>query len=221
MENKRKDKMYFFFEEYFIRIFISVFITFLLFLKSLTYTDYVYEYDFLNKIDSFIVNELSMAFIDRDSTLITIAAVFIGIYFTVFTLLATLSGKTSFLILTRRHFKSLIVYTRNAFIAAFAYLVISLISPLLINLSWIYSITCLILLVYMLMSALRFGFLIYLILRSDMDNLIDKSERKNVEEKRLEVLFSELERYLEKQFSEEGKVKAEEISQLLKKRREK
>jgi|SRR5690625_445009 len=216
---EKQDKVFLFLEERFIKILMLCFSTLVLLFKVLASISYTNKSPFIIRVDNFLVNDLTNAFIDRDSTLITLAAVFIGIYFTVYTLLATLSGKSSFSLLTKHHLNSLIKYIKNAFIASFAYLLVSLLSPLLISYGWLYSAMCLVLLMYMLLSALRFGLLIYLILKNDVDRFLEQSKEDKLREKRLQRLLHELESYLEEQSHKKAEKKADEMSDFLEKRK--
>ena len=60
-------------------------------------------------------------------SLLSIAAIFIGIYVTVFTLLGSIKVDSVFAYLNENTFKKLVVYIRNAFIASCAYLVLIMI----------------------------------------------------------------------------------------------
>jgi hypothetical protein len=214
---KIKDKFYYFLEKRFISYTITALIFITLLLKLLTF----FKIKYLLTIDLFISKKLSEALIQRDSTLITIAAVFIGIYFTTFTLMATISAKSAFSILEKKHFSDLLIYIRNAFLASFSYLFFSLIIPLISKQGWLYSIICLILLTYMLLSALRFGLLIYIILRRDIDNYLNKVKDEKLEERRYKRIMNELEKFLEEKANDKAIDKAKDISRLLEERKKK
>lgn len=173
---------------------------------------------FVNKANDFITITMTSSLMDRDSTLITLAAVFIGVYFTAFTLLATLSSKSAIGLLDKNKFNDLLIYCKNAFIASFSYLLISLLSPVLVKLEWFYSSTCSLLLIYMLLSAFRFGWLIYLILKRDVDNFLKKIKEDELESIRVNRILFELEKFLNEEKENKSFDKANEISELLRKR---
>ncbi|MED0687939.1 hypothetical protein [Anoxybacillus ayderensis] len=220
-KTKWKDKLFYFLEKKFIVCIITTLISITLLLKILTLFEIESLSGYILKIDTFISEKLSNAFINRDSTLITIAAVFIGIYFTIFTLMATISTKSAFSIFEKKHFNDLLTYIRNAFLASFSYLFISLVLPLISRLGWLYSIICLILLTYMLLSALRFGLLIYLILRRDINSYLNKVENDKLEERRYKRIMYELEKFLEEKANEKSVDKAKDISKFLEERKKK
>ncbi|WP_082235011.1 hypothetical protein [Halobacillus massiliensis] len=217
---KVPDSVFLFFEKKFITIFMGVFIFLIAVLKIGLYFPKVNSLGFIIGLDHFIQNDVTNAFISRDSTLITLAAVFIGIYFTAYTLLATLSSKSTFSVLNKNHLSSLINYIKNAFLASFSYLILSLLSPLLHDYNWFYAVISLLLLVYMLLSALRFGLLIYLILKRDVDNFLDRIEKENKEEIKNQRILNDLEKFLQENKEKQGKKSADEISELIKKRKE-
>lgn len=179
------------------------------------------SFHWIYKVNSFLSTELAKLLINRDSTLMTIASVFIGIYFTVFTMLATLSRKSTFSLLQENQFKKLLKYIRNAFIAAFTYLILSLFSPLVNQQGWIYSFICISLLTYILLSALRFGLLIYLFLRRDIDHYLKSAKEEELESKRINRLLNDMEKFLEKEKVKEKQNKAMEVSKILEDRRKK
>lgn len=198
---------------------MTTFLLLILSLKIATFTPLEEEWLMISKIDQFIRNDLTKAFLDRDSTLITLAAVFIGIYFTAFTLLATISVKSAFSILKKEQFESLLIYTRNAFLVSFSYIFASLLTPLISNNAWIYTSICFLLLTYMLLSALRFGLLIYLILDRDINAYFNKVTADELEEKRKNRILNDLENFLNEQSIRKGKNKADEISKMLERRK--
>ena len=146
-----------------------------------------------------LTNELK----DRDSTLISLASIFIGVYFTAFTLLTTISYKSTISHLNKAKFSNLINYIRNAFIAAFSYIIFSLVFPLFDVISWSFSLVVVPLLIYIFLSALRFGWLIYLILIRDLQDFFDRKDEVESKNLRTENILTSLEIYLKKIENEE------------------
>ncbi|MGD6964449.1 hypothetical protein ACQCVB_19790 [Fictibacillus phosphorivorans] len=151
-------------------------------------------YDFYN----YLTGPLKLSLTKKDGTLITIATVFIGIYFTVFTLLSSIKIDSTFAILTEKNFDKLLKFIRNAFIGSFVYLFYSLISSS-IESTWISSYITIILLLFMLLSALRFGIIIYFIFNRDVKTYY--KQLKVEKEKRLEIdnLYKRLDSFLNDQ----------------------
>lgn len=150
----------------------------------------------LIELDNFIVGPLKSALINKDGTLITIAAVFIGIYFTVFSLLSSIKIESTFAILTVKNFDKLLQFIKNAFIGSFAYLFFSIISPTITS-DWTIAVVTIVLLLYMLLSALRFGIIIYFIFKNDVRKFHENLELERMQKQKQEILFHRLEKFLD------------------------
>jgi hypothetical protein len=181
-------------------VLLFLFVSILKIISLLGYSDNIL---LINELNLFLINDLSEALIESDGTLITLAAIFIGIYFTAFTLLATLSVKSALSRLEREQFTKLLRYIRNAFLA------------------WSFSVISLLLLTYMLLSALRFGLLIYIILNRDIGFYLNNVQKVEQEQARLDRILHDLEKYLEIEKTKQSQNQAEEISKLLEQRRKK
>lgn len=219
LENKKLDPLFLFFEKKFIIWVVSVLFSGAIILKTLTRFNLGIFNEYINRIDWVTSNILPALFIDRDSTLITLSAIFIGIYFTTFTLMSTISTKSSFSILKKQQFTDLINYIRNAFIASFLYLVVSLILPIFSKTGWFFSIVSLTLLVYMLLSAFRFGALVYMILKRDINRYIQDIELEKALRVEQDNILKELEKFLEKEKHKEKTSQAEKMSVMLQERK--
>lgn len=169
-------------------------------------------------LDSFIVGPLKSTLQGKDGTLITIAAVFIGIYFTVFSLLSSIRIESTFAILTVKNFDKLLRFIKNAFIGSFIYLFFSLISPTLQG-EWMLAVITIILLLYMLLSALRFGIIIYYIFKNDVRKFHKNLEVEKKEKQRQEILLHRLEKFLDKQEEEINRKETEELQKKLNNRK--
>lgn len=221
MDKKMKliDKIYLFLENRFILIIMALLFLFVSTLKIISLLGYSEYVLFIHYLNLFLINDFSEVLIESDSTLITLAAIFIGIYFTAFTLLATLSVKSALSRLEREQFTKLLSYIRNAFLASFAYVVFSLVANFIFGYGWSYSVISLLLLTYMLLSALRFGLLIYIILNRDIGFYLDNVKKVEQEQARLDRILHDLENYLENEKIKHSQSQAEEISKLLEQRR--
>jgi len=210
-----KDKVYNFLEKYLITSVISIIVTLLLINK------YLLQYNKgIPEIDYFVVGPLKDVLLSKDGTLITIAAVFIGMYFTVFSLLGSIKIDSTFSILTKENFYKLLKYIKNAFIGSFLYLFFSLFIPVIKSQDWLLSVLIIILLLYMLLSALRFGIIIYLIFKKDISKFHDNLNNEKQKQLRFNNLLQELEVFLEKHKSDEQKNKAQKTRELLEKRKQ-
>ncbi|WNN74341.1 hypothetical protein ACM1TL_07315 [Lysinibacillus capsici] len=219
LENKKFDPFFLFFEKKFIFWVIVVLFLGAIVLKILTLFPLGKFDNYTNQIDLIISSKLPEWFISRDSTLITLSAIFIGIYFTTFTLMATISSKSSFNLLNKQQFKDLIIYIRNAFGASFLYLVVSLVLPIFSKTEWFFSVISLLLLVYMLLSAFRFGALIYMILEKDINQYLQDIESEKAIKVEQDNIFKELKLFLEKEKEKEKSEQADKISVMLQERK--
>ncbi|MCT6924505.1 hypothetical protein [Metasolibacillus sp.] len=219
LENKKFDSIFLFFEKKFICWVITVLCIVVIVLKTLTLFSLGKLDNYTDAIDIIISSKLPEWFINRDSTLITLSAIFIGIYFTTFTLMATISSKSSFSLLKTQQFKDLIIYIRNAFGASFLYLVVSLVLPVFSKTEWFFSVVSLLLLVYMLLSAFRFGALIYMILEKDVNRYLQDLESEKVMKVEQDNIYKELKMFLDREKQKEKVEQAEKMSAMLQERK--
>ncbi|MER2126336.1 hypothetical protein [Solibacillus sp.] len=217
ISNSKYDSLFEFLEKRFIMVITSIAFLFILILNFTV--DLNLNINWINKLNYFVQGELTNELKSRDGTLISISSIFIGVYFTTFTLMTTISYKSTFSELNKIQFSNLINYIRNAFLASFGYILFSLISPLLNNEEWLFSLIVVPLLSYILLSALRFGWLIYLILIRDLQAFIDGKTVNESKEQRLENLIFSLEQYLKKIEHEENLKSQRETDELIKNRK--
>lgn len=211
----KKDKVYHFIEEYGITLILGLLLLTLILNKLLIVNNSkfgvpIFELYFTTTFKDTLQN--------KDSTLITIAAVFIGIYFTVFTLLSSIKVDSTFAILTKKNFVKLLKYIRNAFIGSFLYLLLSLFSPSETS-DWAFSILALALMLYMLLSALRFGTIIYLIFSKDVKKYYDTIESEKANQRKRDNLFARLEIFLKAEEDKREIDRAKALSETLKKKK--
>jgi hypothetical protein len=167
--------------------------------------------------DKFIAGPLKTALMSKDGTLITIAAVFIGIYFTVFSLLSSIKIESTFAILTEKNFDKLLQFIKNAFVGSFVYLFFSLISPTIKN-DWMVAVLTITLLLYMLLSALRFGIIIYFIFKNDVKKFYKNLDLEKKQKREQEILFHKLEKFLNDYELQKTKNDALDLKNILDKR---
>lgn len=138
--------------------------------------------------ESFIYNLLSL----KEGTLTTISAIFIGIYFTVYTILGTVKLESSFAVIDKESFDKVRHYLKMAFVGSFSFLFIVLFLPMFnlnIVIPIIYQIIFLSL-IYMLLTAFRLNFILFYIFEHDFSTLHSKLQ-EDEEEKRenKEIIF--------------------------------
>lgn len=190
-DDSLKDKILYFFESYFISLVLIIFVLFTLLNSFL---------DISSTYQDFIKTTIGGALYNLKGSLLSIAAIFIGIYVTVFTLLGSIKVDSIFAYLNEYTFKKLITYIRNAFIASFAYLVLIMLLEVIytefseINF-WLIVLNASIV-IYMFLTAFRFGIILYISFSKDL-NVLQNNIRMHREEKRkLEELRYRLESFL-------------------------
>jgi hypothetical protein len=171
----------------------------------------------LNNFDAFLMNELGSQLSAKEGVLITVAAVFIGIYFTVFSLLGSIKIESTFVILTEENFRRLLIYIRNAFLGSLVYLFYSLFANLVTNI-WLYTVISLILLLYMVLSALRFGLIIYSIFTKDLNKFHKHTRDIANEKKKIDNLNKRLEAFLLREEQEQDTRISVELVEKMKQR---
>jgi hypothetical protein len=184
-----------FFEEKLIAIITTIILLFIISIFLISKNELLASNQIISNLNIFITETLTEELKKRDGTLISLASIFIGIYFTTFTFMGTISYKSTLSLLNKEQFKNLLIYIRNAFLASFSYIIFSLISPLISESNWVFSLISVPLLSYILLSALRFGWLIYLILARDMHQFIENKKDYEYEKAKLEYIISSLEKY--------------------------
>lgn len=143
-------------------------------------------------------------FIDKkESTFINIAAIFIGVYFALFSLFTTVKRDSTIASLSEDNFRMLLGYIRNALIGSFIYIFLTLFfSPDNSGLIWDnFNIVLFVSLIYMLASALRFGGYIMIVVYKDLSNVypsIEEEEKAALKQKeimiKLETFLNEYEK---------------------------
>lgn len=132
---------------------------------------------------------------DKGGILITVSAVFIGIYFTIFSLLGNIREDSSINLLSENHFKKLLNYIFLAFLSSFGYLLLSLFIQRDNEVLFI-RITLLILLTYMFYSAFRFGIIMFYSYRKDFQNYKLRIKKQKQEELELRNSIKKIEKFI-------------------------
>lgn len=170
--------------------------------------------DCLTFLDNILTIHLNSILVENNGALISIAAVFIGIYFTIFTILSGFKTESTFAVLDVKRFKALVRYVKNAFIGSFVYLFFSLVFNLKDDV-WLINLLSLLLLCYMLLSAVRFAIIIYYILQRDIEKYHEHLEEQKKEREKYENILNKLNVFLEEDKKNKKKDKDEKLKEIL------
>lgn len=170
--------------------------------------------------EDFLQTSLRTTLFKLKNSLLSIAAIFIGIYVTVFTLLGSIKVDSIFAHLNEYTFKKLVKFIRNAFIASFLYLILILFFEVYYSdysaIPTVLIIVGVIIILYMFATAFRFGIILYFAFSKDLDNLKENIERKEAENKKIQELRFKMENFLNDYEEKQSKKKADQMSGLLK-----
>lgn len=213
-----KNKSILFLENYLILI---ICITSLVITLGLQITTEVVTIRWFERIGAVVAKSLTR----NESTFLTIAAIFIGIYFTVYTLLGSIKVESTFASIRRENFIKLVKFIKYSFIGSFVYLfytIFNSISGMLFNkvLPYILIISGTLLL-YMLLSALRLGILVYLVYENDLKKIHELIEKDKKEKQNTQLILFRLEKYLKHFETEEERKQAEYMFNEIARKKEK
>lgn len=193
---------------------------FLVLLIFISYTLLTFLLDFNNNYQDFIETTVNKALHDLKSSLLSIAAIFIGIYVTVFTLLGSIRVDSIFAFLNEYTFKKLIKFIRNAFIASFSYLILIMVLEIVyskyyyIEYPWIILNASIV--IYMFLTALRFGIILYVSFSKDLQNLQKNIKDHRQEKKEVEQLQHRLNNFLDEYEARERQKENDRMSEIIK-----
>ncbi|PAF35579.1 hypothetical protein CHH58_16115 [Terribacillus saccharophilus] len=190
----------------------------LVILFSATWTvSLFWDTSFIGKFHEYTNETWMPEILSKDSAIVTIATVFIGIYFTIYTLLGSTQSDSAVAVLTEKNFGTLLKILGNAFVSSFLYVFLSLFSSTLYkHFEDITSFVVINLLIFLLSSALQFGIVIYYIFKADLKNVKNRITEQEKKDKEMDKLRVELQIFLRKQKEKEAKERAEKMSQKLK-----
>lgn len=208
--NSKKDKLFYFCETWIIFIIITFFIL-------ITMLNYLIDYN--SSYQDFIEITLGKSLNNLKASLLSIAAIFIGIYVTVFTLLGSIKVDSVFAYLNENTFKKLINYIRNAFIASFSYLVLIMILEVSFDsydeiYFWLIVLNASIV-IYMFLTAFRFGLILYISFSKDLNNLQKNIKIYKEEQRKTEELRYKMGRFLEEFEKEQSNKQNEKMSKVI------
>jgi uncharacterized membrane protein YozB (DUF420 family) len=213
---EKLDKIYLFYEKHFNNL-----VVFLIVIGSnLFYWLKQFNIGNGDKVTRYIAESI---LVPREGILVTVAAVFIGIYFTVFSILGTIKVDSTLAILPKSKFFKLVTFIRNAFLFAFSYLIFTIFYPWLSekltgypkHLLYLFLI---ILFFYMFLSALKVGLALFVVFRSDLSNLHEKIEIEKKEKEKHNSIFQRLEKFLNEQDQKQSLKKAIDMNEISKRK---
>ncbi|MBE8867115.1 MULTISPECIES: hypothetical protein [Enterococcus] len=172
----------------------------------------------LNIFSDFIVNNIGKYLALQDGSLVTVATVFIGIYFTIYTMLTTIQSDSILASLKEKHFKKILKILTIGFVSSFSYTLYSVFFEVSYNNnSVITTYFILFLAICFFISAFQFGVLLTLILKKDIYGAIKTiQERKKAEEEQKER-YAKLDSFLDREQEKVDRIRAEEVSKKIKK----
>lgn len=167
---------------------------------------------FLEDSANWFIEDFYKRISEKESIIITVSAVFIGIYFTIFSLLGNIRDDSTVNILSEHHFKKLLNYIFYAFISSFSYLLLSLITnPAETNL--VGKLIFLALLTYMFYSAFRFGVIMFYSYRLDFKNYKQKLVQQKLEDQKLKNAIYKIDKYIDELNNERQLEKNKELKE--------
>ncbi|MGX5612967.1 hypothetical protein [Bacillus toyonensis] len=153
-----------------------------------------------SRLENFIVTDLQSFFTAKEGSLGTITAVFIGIYFTVFSILGSIKIDSTFASLSHNNLIRLVNFIRNSLIGSFILLFFLLSVGTFFNSPiWILNVIGFLLLLYVFLSAIRFGLVIYFIIKKDVQNTDINLKKEEAEHAKKQRLMYSLEIFLNEQ----------------------
>lgn len=175
--------------------------------------DYL-NYNEFDVIHAVIVIDFLFA---KESILITIAAVLIGIYFGIFTHLLTANINSALFSLNKKTLQELISFLKRALLAAFVYLFWALFHPYIYFEShlihFIIELTLGVSVLYMFLTALQVGIAFIYIFTKDIDSLYDKLQNEHKKHEELNSILYKINERIQKEGLKESLDKAKKINQ--------
>lgn len=204
-------------------VFISIIEDWLLKIILFIYFIYIFLIVFgnlkkLNIFSDFIVNNVGKYLALQDGSLVTVATVFIGIYFTIYTMLTTIQSDSILASLKEEHFTKILKILTTGFVSSFSYTLYSVFFKISYNNNRVITTYFILFLVIcFFISAFQFGVLLTLILKKDIYGAIKTiQERKKAEEEQ-KNRYAKLDSFLDREQEKADRIRAEEVSKKIKK----
>lgn len=187
-------------KEFYLTYCIRIILIFTTITACLSYMlDYLQIFNF-DKVNILIIDNL---LINREGILISVASIFIGIYFGIFTILLSIKSNSKIVTMGIKTFKELIQYIKHAFIGSFIYIIYAIIYPLISILGkegvikFSYELLLGLLVVYMLLSAMRVGIAFILIFKSDLETFFSSYEIDQIQTEEYKGIIYKLKSFLD------------------------
>ncbi|PRO42061.1 hypothetical protein [Bacillus sp. LLTC93] len=150
---------------------------------------------------------------EKEGAFLTIAGIFIGIYFAIFSFFIGIKPDSVMADLDDEDILTLVRYLRQSFVGSFAYIFLTLLNfPFLTGVSKIcYYFILIVSLLYMLLSALKVGIYMYLTFKEDVVNLKDNVENAREDSYKLQRMLNLFEDFLEEEKRKERELRNERI----------
>lgn len=189
---------------------------------SITLACTCYSLDSLNIIEFDKVNALLIddLLINRESILISVAAIFIGVYFSIFTILLSLKNNSKIVAMGIKTFRELLEFLQHAFVGAFVYIIYAIFYPLISILNEISlvkftnELLLTLLIIYMLLTALRVGVAFIFIFHSDLNTFFSSIEKEQIEKEESQAILYQMRSFLEAHELKEFQKKALQLNEV-------
>jgi hypothetical protein len=213
---KKLDRIFLFYEKYFNNILI---------LLILVISHAFYLLNHFGIINGERVTEefARLILVPREGIIVTVAAVFIGIYFTVISILGAIKVDSSLAMLPKAKFFKLVTFIKNAFIFAFSYLIFTVFYTWLSEkltgyLQHLLYLLLIILFFYMFLSALKVGLSLFFVFKTDFSNLHESIENEKKEKEHQYIILQRLEQFLDDQDDLKAHKKAIDMNEIIKRK---
>jgi hypothetical protein len=194
---KALDTVYYLYEK-----FLNIVVVAIIFLLSNLF--YWLNYFHIGPGDSVTIDFVETILVPREGILVTVAAVFIGIYFTVFSILGSIKVDSTLAKISKNNFNKLVSFLKNAFLCAFSYLLFTILYPwLLVKFNdypeHLVNLFLIILFLSMFLTALKVGIALIVVFKRDLKNLHESIDKEKQEKNKQDVIFQRLEKFLNEQ----------------------
>lgn len=165
-----------------------------------------YQRDLTLNIFEFLLNQKEGAFL-------TIAGIFIGIYFAIFSFFIGIKPDSVMADLDDEDILTLVRFLRQSFVSSFAYIFLTLLNlPFLTGVFKIcFHFILFSTLLYMLLSALKVGIYMYITFKGDIVNLKDNVESAREDSYKIQRMLNFFEDFLEEEKRKERELRNERI----------
>jgi hypothetical protein len=161
--------------------------------------------------------------VPREGIIVTVAAVFIGIYFTIISILGAIKIDSTLAMLPKAKFFKLVTFIKNAFIFAFSYLIFTVfyawlsekLTDYLLHLLYLLLI---ILFFYMFLSALKVGLALFFVFKTDFRKFHESIEKEKKEKVHQYVILQRLGQFLNEQDGIKAQKKAIDMNEIMKRK---